>query len=295
MKSITSKWKIWVIITLAIIAVGMIMLGFLGTNEAIDFSKSYELEVGSDQQIEGVDEQVLTLTEKYFEDKGIKSTCYSTQKTGDGLYIFKFYSDPEIDTADLRTTIKTAITDNTVVIQANVKQVVSDVKIDVLGISLALGISAVVIFLFVLIKDKLKACLSVLGASVASILLTLALIAITRVPSAPFMPIALVASLLLTSILSSGMVARFKEEKKNAKNQGLLDTEIADIVAKKNLLRYLCFIIALVVFSLVLGLVNMGYLSFIAIQVLIVGIVSAFSSYVFTPTIWSAVKNNKKN
>ncbi len=293
MNSVTSKWKIWLIIALAVVAAGMIMLGLLGVNSSVDLTKSYEVEVKADQDLDKIDEQVYTLSQNYFESKGVSEVCYASQKIDNSGYIFKFTSNPEIDADDLKNSVKSGLTETNVKISASVKEVVTDDSKDILGICLALGISAVAIFLFVLIKDKLKAGLAVFGASVVSSLLAFALVVITRVPATPILAVTLLSALLVSGVLSSGMIARFKEEKKSSKNEGLYDNEIADIAAKKSFARFISTFIIFAVFALALGLVSIGYLSFVAGHVMIVGAVSTYSAYVFTPLIWSAVKNNK--
>ena len=295
MKSITSKWKIWLIITLTIVAVGMVLMGVLGMNEAVDYSKSYEVQVNIDQDVDDASKKVCAISESYFAKKGAKDTAYATQKTSTGGYIFKFAEDPGIDAEDLEQTITEALNNSKVEVSTDIKQVVTNNKYDVLGISLILGIRAVDIFLFILIKDKFKGALAVLTASVVSTLLALALIAITRVPAMPFLPLTICGALCLGSVLSSGMVARFNIDKKNADGTGLSDNEIADKGAKASVSRILCLVCSVLVFSLVLDFVNIGYLSFVAIHTVIAGVSAGFTSLFITPVIWSAVKNNKKN
>ncbi len=296
MKSVTSKWKIWLIIALTVVLCGMIILGVFGLNDSVDYSKSFEVTVGVDQDVDNLAEKAKDIAVEYFDNNEKNYVCYSCQKTEEGLYIFKFKGNPIIDNEAFNKLISDGVNSDKVKVETSVSEIVTSTnRLDeIQAVGLSMAIATVVIFLFILIKDKLKAGVAVLCSSVIAGILTFSLAVLTRIPAYPILAISLCVSLILSGILSTGMVSRFKEEVKKG-DKSLSDFDIADLVAKKSGVRYLIMLIALVVVALVLANVVMDYLTFVGLHLLIAGVPAIFSSYVFTPIFWAVVKKNKKN
>lgn len=296
MKSVTSKWKIWLIISVTIVLCGMVVLGVFGLNNSVDYSKSFEVTVGVDQNVDGLAEKAKEIAVDYFDNNEKNYVCYSYQQTEDGLFIFKFKGNPIIDNEEFNKLISDGVNSDKIKVITSVSEVVTSVsRLDeIRAVGLSMAIATVVIFLFILIKDKLSAGVATLASSVISGILTFALASLTRIPTYPILAISLCASLILSGVLSTGMVARFKEELKKGE-KGVTSFDIADKVARKSGVRYLVMLIALVVVALALANITMDYLTFIALHVLLVGVSALFSSYVFTPIFWAVVKGNKKN
>ena len=84
---ISRKSKIIVILILAVVVAGMVMLGLLGLNNTADYKKSYEVQVGIDQNIDGSVEVVDKAARDYFTSVGVKVSYFATQTLDDGASI----------------------------------------------------------------------------------------------------------------------------------------------------------------------------------------------------------------
>ena len=101
MKNLSLKSKLWIVLTVAILCLGVIFLSVFGYNNSVDYSKGYELTVGLDQQDESLDD-VFTTTENYFEEIDVSPVKYSNTSLNDGSYrIYRFDKVVEIDEAKL--------------------------------------------------------------------------------------------------------------------------------------------------------------------------------------------------
>ena len=143
-------------------------------------------------------------------------------------------------------------------------------------------------FIYLAIMEKLFATLSVLISGAISAVLTLSLIAITRIPVIETWALSIGASVILSSVLSLVIVSRCKEQAK-------LDTKsdkatIAENAINNSIVRFAFVLIALVVVAILLGVMGgIGYLTFVALTVLVIAISAVFSSLVWTPIVWSAL------
>ena len=288
--SVTQKFKLWLVITLVVVVCGMIVLGVFGVNKSVDYKQSYEVTVGVDQNVDGASENVKVISEQYFKEKGIAPKSYAYQSMNRGnVHIYKFQNATKIVATELTEYVTEKLANSKVVVESTVSEVVNYADSGVWGLVIGLAVSAVAVFLYLLIMEKLASALSVLFSSVISAVLALSVISLTRIPILPILGVAVSASALLSAILSTVMVGRFKEEGKNVNK--ISTSEIADKSEKNSVLRFAFVFFALLLVSIILGTVGgLGYLTFVALTLLVVDVCAVFSSFVWTPIFWSALK-----
>ncbi|MBQ6921890.1 MAG: hypothetical protein IJQ66_02255, partial [Clostridia bacterium] len=66
MMKIFAKTKIWLIIALSVVVVGVAMFAFLGFNQTPDYRNSYEVQVAVDQNVKNSAAIAKENAEKYF-------------------------------------------------------------------------------------------------------------------------------------------------------------------------------------------------------------------------------------
>ena len=287
--NVISKLKIWLIITLAVIVLGMTFLGVFGLNGTATQKAHYEITVGVDQDVDGASKNAKLYAETYFAEKGLNDVAYSYQTMKDGAtHVYKFAQATGIDAEELTAYVTEKLANDKVVVESSVSQVVASSSTNVWGLVIALGVSIVAVFVCLAIMEKLFATLSVLISGAISAVLTLSLIAITRIPAIETWALSIGASVILSSVLSLVIVSRCKEQSK-------LDTKsdkvtIAEKAINNSIVRFAFVFIALVVVAILLGILGgIGYLTFVALTILVVAISAVFTSLVWTPIVWSAL------
>ncbi len=287
--NVTSKFKLWLIITLVVIVAGMVMLGVFGINGTVTDGKSYEITVGVDQNIDQASAKAKESAEAFFSEKGLTDCDYAYQTMdGGNIHIYKFANATGVKAEELSAYVTEKLANDKVVVEAHVNEVVSSKTQQVWGVVIALVIAVAVIFVYLLIMEKLKATLSVLFSAVLSALLSLSLIALTRIPAIDTWALVVSASLTLSAVLSVVLVRRFKEQSRLYAKAS--SNEIVDSACSGSVLRFATVLIALVVVALLLGLIGgIGFVTFTALAVLVIAVSSVFVSFVWTPVIWSAL------
>ena len=287
--NVISKLKIWLIITLIVIVAGMAMLGVFGLNDTLTQDAHYEISVGVDQDVDGASLKAKGFAETYFAEKGINDVGYTYQSMKDGtIHVYKFATATGINAEELTAYVTEKLANDKVVVESSVNQVVANPSFDLWGLVIALGISVVAVFVYLIIMEKLFATLSVLICGVISSVLTLSILALTRIPSIDTWALSVGVSAILSSVLSIVIVKRCQE-------QARLDTKadkkvIAENAVNNSLTRFAFVFIALVVGALALGLIGgIGYLTFVALNVLVIAVSTVFTSLIWTPIIWSAL------
>lgn len=300
--TMTGKNKLFTILTLVVIMAGMLMLGFLGMNETADFKKSYEVQVGIDQNVNGSAEVVDKAAKDYFMSVGAKPSSFATQTLDDGaVYVYKFNSADNIKEADLKTAVDSAIA------ASDFSHLVGSVKVyetnvgdgsgEFLYALLALGIAIVAIFLYALITEKVAGGTAVLASAVLSGLIFVSLMAITRVPASPFFTVMLAASVALGAVFSVVMCNRFRENERLAAEQKLSSAEVAAKGFKMSSTRFKFVFAGVLVAAAALAVGGFfggaTYLAFIGAELLIAGISALYSASLISPFIWAGIRGGK--
>ncbi len=298
MKSVSSKNKIWIIITVILLAVGMTLVGVLGFNNTVDGKGSYEVNVSIDANIDDASSKVQKAAEDYFAEVGIKDRTYTRQVLNDDcIALYKFDNDvtDKLDKDKLYEKVTLAIEDSGLIVEVSINEVVPFGGVQSLWVILALGIILVAIFIYLLFMAKLSGSVAVLFTMVLSALTYIAMLGITRLPANGFAITFGLASALIAGIQSTGIIGRIKEELKNEGNSKLSYKEVADKATYHSTLRFCLFLASVLVISVLLIALGTGYLRFYGISLIVASVVSSFISYTFTAFIWTAIKNTKKD
>ena len=214
--SINSKYKIWITIMLAIVVLGFTVFGIFGFNQTIDYKTSHEAVVSMDTQLEITPEKLGETAQAYFDAKGITPVSYATQDIdgpiGKYSIIYKFDKDVNLNTTEMEQYVTAKVGSQSIVITVDYNDNVSAFSNSQVGwIVLALGLTALAMFIYLFFMEKLASAVSVLCSSIFASIMFIALLAGCRVPAYPFAGLACATAFVLATILGSGMVNRFKE------------------------------------------------------------------------------------
>lgn len=298
MNGVMKKMKLFIVITLVALLAGMTMLGIFGFNNAVDYRGSYEVLVKATQNVEKSKEILKSSADKYMSDNGIKASSYAFQQMDDGsVLVYKFDYDVTEDVQGLATAINAAFTAESLDVTAEVEvnQVKGTNSLPAWQFVLALGIAVAVIFLYMLIMEKLASSVAVVCSSVLGFLLFVALTGLTRLPAVSFAGVGAAFATALSAILSASTVGKYKEEIKNSASSKISVYEIAEKVAKNEKKKYIFILGLVLVAAVALCALFTPYLMIVAGHLALAGVCSAFSAYFTTPLIWTAIKKNKKS
>ena len=283
--------KIGLIATLSIILVGMVFFGIFGFNKSVDNRISYQVIVSVDQDIDGEGAKAKETAEKYFEEINVK--YFNLQEANEGSTFIYNFKENKIDAKVLKEKIQEAVGDS-VVAECSLKEVKEDFSNQVVNTVIALAVATVVIFAYLLIVNKLATALTVVFNSIFASVLSIALLALTRIPTFGAMEIYVVASFVLSAILSVVIADRAREISTLVGNEKLSKGEVASQAIKDSFFRLLAFIVIVVAIGIALAAILTPHLIYSAVHVLITGVaglvVSVIGSSIFLPIL----KNSKK-
>ena len=300
MKSGIIKYaKIFFIVALVLIVAGMTMLGIFNFNQSVDYKNSYEMQISVDQNVGTSVQTMKNSAEKFFSDNGIAPVSYATQTMNDGAtVVYKFNWDVSAKVGELKTAVKAALDADTSFTGVGV-----DVEFYVLGgdnasqvgkVVLALGVFAVIIFLYALIVEKLAGATATIFSSLLASVLFVSMINLVRIPALPFVSVTTALSALLAATLSVATVNKYRELVKLSDGKANL-TQIVDKASKSALLIYVFVCAALIVAAaLFVGILGWVSYLFLALQIVVAALCGTASAYFATPFMWVVIKQSKK-
>ncbi len=288
------KLKTWlIIIALVVAVVGMVILGVLGFNKTADNVNSYEVKVSVDQDIKGSAQKAKETAENNLEGY----STYAVQTINEGTVIVFKFTDAEdvlkINKSELKSKLEQSINNANVNVDVEINEVVVNNDLEIGYFAGALAIVAVVALLYLFIMERFAAGLAALGSTIISVLLSIAMFAITRVPVYPMLGVSIAASAALALMLSAGLANRFKEERKKASNANANFSEMADVAVKASVTRFGFVAIAVMVAAISLIILGLGYLSFFGVMLAIADVCAVFVTYTFMPIIWASLAKKK--
>lgn len=293
---VMNKVKLWIVITLAVVAVGMFVLGFVGFNNPVDYKTSYQVEISTEEDINGSLQMAMDTAEDFFKGKGISAKEYSFEVRDNGSVAYKFDKDVSDKIQGLEALIQSKLNDEELNLEASVEvsKVSPYVNKQVLGIALASVVALVASFIYLSIMEKVSGAVSVLGSSIISALLFTAILAITRIPALPFAIASIALTAVISAVLSAIFIGRVKDEIKNVANDKLSNSQLANIAGDKAIFTSIIALGVTVISSILLLAIGTGYMKFLGLQVLASGVSAVFGSFVWTPMIWSVARKQKK-
>ncbi len=300
MDKLAKKYKLFIIITLVLVVVGMTLFGIFGFNNTVDFKDSYEVKVSIEQSVEDAKTTLKTSADEYLNSKDIKAVDYCAQQLDNGkTLVYKFDKDVNIDDADMKNFIQTKFDNSNLVgitVNAEYAFVRGNNPFNVGAVVLAVGIALVIAFLFMLIMEKLSGAVAMISTSVISAIAFISLLAIVRLPAEPVVAISIATAMVLSAVLSSTTVAKCSEKYKIASAQSKPNafTVAEEVMASENM-KYLVTAIIILVASVAISAFIVPYLMFAGIQLLLAGLVALAVSYFGCPLMWALIKGGKKS
>ncbi|MBE5737984.1 MAG: hypothetical protein E7348_06255 [Clostridiales bacterium] len=282
-----AKTKLFIVLTLIVLVAGMAVFGFLGFNNSVDYSKSYEIHVKLEQNIDADKETMKTTADKFFADKDIKIVASQSEETG---IIYKIANEqPAEKVAELQDLINNELNGNKA--SASINVVDANYNIQPLNVIIAYAVSVLVMFIYMLIMNKLASAIAVACSSILSVLLTVALVALTRIPAAPYVQFMPILAGVLSAVLSVVTVGGYREQLKSVEKYSV--SEIASKVAVADKKKYVFALIVTLVAAIAVAAFMTPYMLVLGGQIAIVGIVAITVAYYLTPLLWTAIKKNK--
>lgn len=295
MKKLSLNVKLFIILTLVIVVVGMAMVGFLGFNQTTDFSTGYEVSITAKNALEEDVTTIRQTADEYFVQANVGVVGYETERLNDGeTLIYKFTLDPTASISALKQAIVSAVpeVENFLEIEASQTKAFNDNQL--VGISIAAAVALVVVIVYLAIMEKGAGLLGALASIIGSALIYVSAVAICRVPAIPFVSVFALASAIISAAFSIVIVNRCNEAIKNVANAKTAKMQIASDMTKMGALRIFLTLGALVLAGVVLGAFAPIYFKFMGIHLVLAGLSATLGSMLLTGLVWALVKKDKK-
>lgn len=291
---IKNKLKVIIVSILVLLLAGLTMFGFLGFNQTVDYRNSYEMQVGLDR-IAGDSVEILKdSTNKALNENGLNPISCSYQEMNEGAtLVYKFNTDVTAKIASIEDAVN-----NELIAEFGASAPKAVVKVyslhksianNLYGVLFGLGLSIAIIFIYLLIINKLASAVASLVSIFGAVVCLTAILGLTRVPvmnlASVYFVLGVIASLLLSVIYTT----KFKKVSKAG------DRMVAKEVVKASYssLLKITYIVAcaLALVSVVLAcLTNV----FIGLGVLVASISGIVGAVLATPTLYCLVNGKKK-
>ena len=297
---IVKKLKIFLIVTLAVIVVGMTLFGVFGFNNAVREDKNYEVTIRVDQNLSDAGSIIKNQAEKYFDEIGASYFNYQQLKEGSAfVYSFK---DNVIKQSELDEILKSSVAELknedgeliNVVATATVKEVLPTAENQVLDIFFALLIASAIILIYLLILEKPAVAFTTLINGILSLILFISVASIVRIPAYININVFIVASFVLSMVISAVICSRFKEIASSVGGEKMTNVEITSKSIKDSFFRVIIFLAIISLASICLLVAFTPYLVYAFVYMLIAGIVSVYSAILGSIFFLPVLKNIDK-
>lgn len=309
--SVTNNWKLIYIVVGAILALALIVYCIFGLNLNYEFTGGTQLSVQIGAHEETEHNKICAEIEELLSSKDISISLKQIQGSFDSKTVIYSYQDVAGYTDDQMTSINNEIREK---INAEYNTSSSyatlgdsyDITRDTIRTSSALpksiNILSAAILVFVATVSVIYFCIrfsvaaglsSILGTAVA-ILLTFAVLALTRVPVGISLYISLFV-VLLTTVYNNGIY--FDEVKQNFKNPALTakdNLEIANMSLKNLFARTLFIAIVIVTVILICSILLFSNWFFGCVSLLIAIVCSFFANFFIVPSFWALIAKQRK-
>lgn len=289
------KVKLLSLIVAVIVALGVVIAAVFGFNSSLVSADKQYLTVEMNRiTFKNDKESVETLCEDKFAEFDV---CYlekiEAELSGDSAQIVYVF-DKEADLTQVKAGIvSNANAENGIVVSLNEADVIGNVADGYfVRNSIACAVFAVAAIVYVSLRYKLNMGLTLGASLIASVGLTVALVAFTRIPVAYSFIYVLAAALLLTSIMN---LVSFNKLRENAKADSFKDLSAEEAVAssvavKETLILAGSLAGALVVLGGLTAAFGVWNVAWFALLSLIATVCSAAVSLIFTPALYASLK-----
>ncbi len=298
--NVTGKYKIWVLITVAVMIIGFVLFGVFGFNQKADYKDTNTVSVKVDANIGNASAILEQSSKDYLCANGFKYDRVEVLNDGGELvYFFNYSVKEDVKVDELQKAVKEALSTDNILKGLNVSVVVEDTvsydKNYAGPVAIAGGIALVVMFIYAVIVEKVAGALSYLATSIVSGLLFFAIMGLTRIPASPFILIGLALSVLFAGAYSLVMSNRFNSVMKTASGEKANPFEVASNETMQSLVKCLFTTGAIIVLALAFIILGSSLMKILGLQLVIVAIVSVFSAFAYTGLVWAGIKSNVKS
>lgn len=298
MSAIFNKVKLLVIAALVILVAGLAVFGFVGFNQTVDNKTSYEVKVEIDQNVKDERSILESASKEYFEKNNIADAGYAFQKLDDGnVLVFKFNKNINLDKQAFVDYVQAKVDADKDVVEVSAEYSLVKTSGNAwLGYALlSIAIALVAAFVYAVIMEKLAGAVAVICSSVLAGLLSIALVALTRLPANPVISVTVAIAMAFGAILSIATVNKLKEEFKVAASNGKVNIdELTVKTMSGECKKYLLIGGAFVVGAIALSVFIVPGIMFVGGQLLVAGASALCGAYVMTPVLWATIKSAKK-
>lgn len=290
--------KYFFVFALVVLVAGMALLGVLGLNQPADYANIYEVHVCVDQNTKNEKEVVVEYANKAFEELGVKPISYSTQILDDGsVVIYKFDKDLTQNADVILSSVQNGLNE-----EGEVKGVIASVKVyetiganigDLAWVAVSLGITVVAAFVLLLILNKFIQALALAFSTVFAAVLFVAFVALTRIPAGSFIGFSVVIASVFAAIISSFIVGRYKELRKDANFEREDASIIASTVFGKDAMKIVLSLVFVIIAVVAMIAVIVPYFMFAAAQLGVAIFTGTLCAVFGTPLIYGLF--GKKN
>ena len=299
------KTVFWInlVVSIVLIAVGAFLVGFVGFNGDSTRSDTYVIEV---RDMLRLSDDARDALQEYCEGELGDSCTVLTSKasessaTGATVLEFSVTADSVDDLVTIAESLETSIAsasidgvDATLVTVSYHESVNAPYYTYLWRTAIGLGVSLVVLFVYAAIRFKLSAGLAITVASVHDVLLTLALVAICRVPAGVGLIGVAVFSFLLSAFLNSFVFGQVRRMRKEEATRDLPASVMAAEAVRNNRKLVIMTAVFAAVFCVILGVVGLFIgldLTWIMLATLIAAVVSVCSSLFLSPSMYVVLK-----
>ena len=288
-----NKIRVFIIVIVALLVVGISLFSFLGFNQDVDNKSSYEMQI-SLNQVAGESIDVLKASSV---DALAEIGKYSLQELNNGAtLICKFDFDVTEYALAVETSINAVLTQNTtftgVEAEVNVYKTAGKTFTQIPSLVLVLGVSTALIFVYTLIMNKLSSAVAVLCSSLVSVLLFTALMATTRIPAYPFFEVFAGLAMITSSAIALAITSRYKAL--SYKDEKSTAFEIAEKAHHSLRFVFIALVGLACLASIIVAVIGLSASLFLGLGLLVAGLSAVVSAVYMTPLMWSLLKGINK-
>ncbi|MBQ8427995.1 MAG: hypothetical protein IJX18_01930 [Clostridia bacterium] len=295
------KWILWTIVSAVLVVIGVVIACVFGFNTTVDLKSAKTVTVEYSYVSESSDLDGVCKTS--FAKSSVKP-LKSVVSGEEIVYYFDVNTDLTEATATLKTDIEAAMQTGGALEDASLIQVRSNTENFQKGLSegyilragIAIGVFAVLAFVYVALRYKLSMGITMAAAMLAAGGLTVALVAVTRIPVTASFVYAVVFAVMAAVVMTLITFNRFRDNAKDKDKEKELSAK-QRVVAAVDTKNVMMIAVALTLVVGVLGAI-LSVARWFALSAF-VGIVSAtFASWILAPAllaVWDkAIKSGDK-
>lgn len=288
------KWKLWTVVSAIIVAAGIIVAAIFGFNADYTASDVKTMTVKLDSYVSVSDvktEKVKDICESALEKAGLKDAYTMDGETSGGgelVYVFSAKTDDK-KLAEVKTAVESELAGAILYVTANSERAAATLAAGYLWrAALAGAVVLLAEFIYIAVRYKLNMGAAAAISSLTGTLLTVALVALVRLPVTASLAYAGAFALLYTTVTSMLALNKMRENfKTDEYKEKSADEAIVSSLPVKTILAFAA--VSAVALVLV-GAIAVASVRWFAIAALIGVLAGTFASLIFMPAIYLPLK-----